>query len=375
MSSDVPVSPLLKTPLTDRHVALGAKMVPFAGYSMPIQYAGLTKEHQAVRTAAGLFDVCHMGEIRITGPQTVAFVQHLVTNDLDRITVGQAMYSCACRTGGGIVDDLIVYKHGENEVLIVCNASNRAKFAVHLEEQRTGFPDLEIVDESEQTALLALQGPAALGILGRAEPKLASLASTLRPFRFTKASLCQAEVTVARTGYTGEDGVEIFAPANAARAIWDALLEAGQDADLLPAGLGCRDTLRLEARLSLYGNELDEETNPLEAGLAWTVKLDKPDFLGKGALLLAKEKGLQKQLVGFEVLGRGSARSGYPLLDSAGAAVGVCTSGGPSPTLGKAIGLGYLPPSMTALGTSFQVDARGRPLPAVVVKTPFYRRA
>jgi aminomethyltransferase len=361
-----------QTPLTQRHIDLGAKMVPFAGYSMPIQYQGIVAEHKAVRTACGLFDVCHMGEIRIRGAGAAAFVNHLVTNDLDRIAVGQAMYTCACRESGGIVDDLIVYKHADDNILIVCNASNREKFWQHLQEQKTA--DVEITDESDDTGLIALQGPTALAALADAEASLSQLSAELRIFRFQDATIAGAPVTVARTGYTGEDGVEIFCKSADAPGVWDRLLEAGQAHGAAPAGLGCRDTLRLEARLSLYGNELDEETNPLEAGLAWTVKMEKSDFLGKKALESAKAAGLSKKIVGFEVTGRGSARAGYPLLDKDGKVVGKCTSGGPSPTLGRPIALGYLPPTMTEIGTEFLVDARGKKLPARVVKTPFYRR-
>lgn len=368
-------APQKKTPLTDRHLALGAKMVPFAGYSMPIQYQGLVSEHQAVRTAAGLFDVCHMGEIRIRGGQAAQFVDRLVTNDLSRVALGQAMYTCACRESGGIVDDLIIYKHADDDVLIVCNASNREKFWQHLSEQASSRSALSLTDESEDTGLIALQGPHALAVLALAGPDLDSVASQLRPFRFRQATLAGKSVTIARTGYTGEDGVEIFAQSDDALAVWDGLLEAGQGHGLVPAGLGCRDTLRLEARLSLYGNELTEETNPLEAGLGWTVKLDKPEFLGKAALVAARDRGLPRLLAGFEVTGRGSARAGYPLLTREGRAVGVCTSGGPSPTLGKAIGLGYLPPEMCEIGTEFLVDSRGKQLEARVVRTPFYRRS
>lgn len=365
----------LSTPLTDRHISLGAKMVPFAGYSMPIQYAGIVAEHKAVRSAAGLFDVCHMGEIRVRGAEASKFVNHLVTNDLSRIAVGQAMYTCACREGGGIVDDLIIYKHADDDILIVCNASNRAKFLQHLGERADGTPGIRYEDESDRTGLLALQGPHALDVLGSADAGLERIATDLRPFRFTEASLAGCRVTIARTGYTGEDGVELFCRNEDALTIFDRLLEAGKPHGLVPTGLGCRDTLRLEARLSLYGNELDEQTNPLEAGLGWTVKLDKGDFVGKAALLKAEDEGLKKRLVGFEVTARGSARSGYALLDSSGKHVGRCTSGGPSPTLGKPIGLGYLPPDMTEIGTEFLVDCRGKHLPAVVVKTPFYKRS
>lgn len=365
---------LKKTPLFHNHVELGAKMVPFTGYSMPIQYEGIVAEHKAVRTACGIFDVCHMGEIRVSGKGAHDFVNGLVTNALERIEVGKAMYTCACRASGGIVDDLIIYKHADDDILIVCNASNRDKFWAHLKEQSQGKSGFTLADESDETGLIALQGPNAFRVLSDADAALANLSAELGSFRFQKVTLVGAPVTIARTGYTGEDGVEIFCRAADASKIWSALLKAGQAHGILPAGLGARDTLRLEARLSLYGNELSEETNPLEAGLAWTVKFDGADFLGKDALLKVKSEGLKRCLVGFEVTGRGSARAGYSLLDPSGHAVGVCTSGGPAPTVGVPIGLGYLPLSMTSVGTEFLVDARGKHLSAKVVKTPFYRR-
>ncbi len=366
---------LLATPLQDRHVELGAKMVPFAGYTMPLQYSGLVAEHKAVRTAAGLFDVCHMGELRVTGARAVDYVNYLVTNDLSRVSVGQAMYSCACYENGTVVDDLIVYRIADDNLLIVCNASNRKKVVQHFEAFLPRFAGVKLNDESDDTALLALQGPKALELLGRLETSLEHIENHLRPFRFMSGQLVGRTVTIARTGYTGEDGVEIFCNNDDAGALWDLLLEGGRSEGLLPAGLGCRDTLRLEARLSLYGQELDEETTPLEAGLGWTVKLDKADFLGKAKLVEQDQGALSRRIIGFEMLGRGSARPGYLLVDPSGKVVGKCTSGGPSPTLGKAIGLGFLPLSMVEVGTEFFVDCRGKSIPARVTPTPFYRRS
>lgn len=365
---------LKETPLSERHRSLGAKMVPFAGYTMPIQYSGIVAEHEAVRKKAGIFDVCHMGEVRIIGSGAAHFVNSLVTNDLARIALGQAMYTCACKEDGGIIDDLIVYKHADDNILIVCNASNRQKFNEHLARLTADRSDLQVRDESDETALIALQGPAAFSVLSHTESRLEALSTKLRPFHFTVAEIAGRKATIARTGYTGEDGVEIFCASRDAGLIWDALLDSGKSAGLLPCGLGCRDTLRLEARLSLYGNELKESTHPLEAGLGWTVKLDKADFIGKGALIKAQQAGLVRQLVGFEVTARGSARPGYTLLTVDGKEVGECTSGGPSPTLKRPIGLGFLPPDMTEVGTEFLVEYRGKRLPARVVKTPFYRR-
>ena len=299
-----------------------------------------------------------------------SFVNSLITNDIARAHNGQATYTCCCNTKGTILDDLIVYRRAENDILVVCNASNRTKIAGHFAAAARGVCDFR--DISDETALLALQGPRAIGISARAGVTLEL--STLKSFRFAHGTVAGVACIVARTGYTGEDGVELFCAWNDAPALWDTLLEAGESDGIEAIGLGARDTLRLDARLSLYGNDIDETTNPLEAGLGWVVKLEKSDFVGKQALIAIKERGLSRSLVGFEMTGRGIARHGYPLLDSAGNECGICTSGGPSPTLGKSIGLGYLPISETAVGTPFLVDCRGKQIPAQVVKTPFYKR-
>jgi aminomethyltransferase len=363
--------PLCRTPLYDEHVKLGARLVPYAGWEMPVQYKGLTEEHRAVRMAAGLFDVSHMGELVLSGEHAMAVANHLVTNDLTKLADGQAMYTCACNAEGAILDDLIVYRVAATHWLIVCNASNRAKMAAHFEAAAQHHCEFE--DASDRMALLSLQGPSALGILARAGGDGPSLA-TLGSFHFRDAVVAGLKCTVARTGYTGEDGVELFCAPDDAATLFRALLALGKDDGLEPAGLGARDTLRLEARLSLYGNDIDETTNPLEAGLGWVVKLDKGDFIGRDALVRIKEAGVARKLVGFEMSGRGIARHGYPLLDRQGGKVGVCTSGSPGPTVGKNIGLGYLPIAMTSVGTELVVDCRGRSIEAVVVKTPFYKR-
>jgi aminomethyltransferase len=338
---------------------------------MPIQYQGIAAEHQAVRERVGLFDVSHMGELHVTGPSALASVDALITNDLSKAEDGQAVYTCCCNAGGTILDDLIVYRRSPTDVLVVCNASNRAKISAHFREALRG--KAEFKDESDDTSLIAVQGPKALELLQKAGASI-DLAS-LKSFRFAEASLLGKSVTLARTGYTGEDGAELFCKNADAAALFGGLLEAGKDLGAAPIGLGARDTLRLEARLSLYGNEIDETTNPIEAGLSWTVKLDKPGgFLGRDAIAAVKSAGPSRTVVGFEMVGRGIARHGYPLLSSDGKVVGICTSGGPSPTLGKSIGLGYLPIGMSAVGTSFLVDCRGKSIEAQVVKTPFYKR-
>ena len=363
------IAPLAKTPLHNAHLAAKARMVPFAGFEMPVQYKGLVEEHKMVRTSAGLFDVSHMGELFLDGPGTLDVVQQLITGDAAKLAEGQALYTCACNEKGTILDDLIVYRRGPDAFLIICNASNREKIATHVATLAKG--KASFADRSDELALIAFQGPKAVAIAASlGDANLAKLGS----FHFKETTLAGVTCTAARTGYTGEDGLEIVVANERAEKVWTALLDAGAKDGVAPAGLGARDTLRLEARLSLYGNDIDETTNPLEAGLGWIVKLDKPDFIGKAALLRIKEQGLPRKIVGFEVTGRGIARGGYALLDTAGNSVGTCTSGSPGPTVGKNIGLGYLPAKMTAVGTEFIVDCRGRQAAAIVVKTPFYKR-
>jgi aminomethyltransferase len=336
---------------------------------MPVQYAGIKKEHQAVRERAGLFDVSHMGEILVEGPNAVAAVDRLVSNDLSKLEVGRAIYTVCCNEDGFILDDLIVYRLEPEKVLVVCNASNREKivghFAAHL--------DLAVPwnDVSDQWALLAVQGPAARAIakdMGGAPDLL-----DLPPFHVTRATLAGVDLWAARTGYTGEDGFEIFCPADGAVAVWRALLEAGAPHGLEPAGLGARDTLRLEARLMLYGNDIDEGTHPFEAGLGWVVKLEAGDFIGRDALRRIKAEGFERKLVGFEMTERGIARHGYAILAN-GAPVGEVTSGSPGPTVGRNIGLGYVPKDLAKVGTALGIEIRGKVVGAVVVPTPFYKR-
>jgi aminomethyltransferase len=364
-------APLRRTSLYDCHVRAGGRIVPFAGWEMPVQYEGIVPEHRAVRTAAGLFDVSHMGELELRGEYAGQVVNYLITNDASKLADGQALYTCACNDAGVILDDLIVYRCAAERYLIVCNASNVGKMAAVFE--KAADHHCEFDNRSDRTALIALQGPKAFDILALAGSDAANLRA-LKSFHFRDAVVANVTCTVARTGYTGEDGVEIFCKWDDAPALWTQLTILGKPLGLAPIGLGARDTLRLEARLSLYGNDIDETTNPIEAGLGWVVKLDKGDFVGREALLAVKAKPLPRKLVGFEVTGRGIARHGYPLLDRDGKPVGVCTSGSPGPTLGKNIGLGYLPASMAEIGTVFAVDCRGKAIDAVVVKTPFYRR-
>jgi len=363
---------LRRTSLYDEHVALGGRIVPFAGWEMPVQYTGIVDEHVAVRTAAGMCDVSHMGELRLRGEYAAHVVDYLVTNDAKKLADGQAMYTCCCNEAGHILDDLIVYRRTQDDWLVVCNASNREKISAHF--AKACKDHCEFQDESEVTALVAFQGPRAFQVLGELGSEASHL-HTLKSFHFRDSVIGGVPCTAARTGYTGEDGVEIFCKWEDAPKLWRALLEAGKPAFVKPVGLGARDTLRLEARLSLYGNDIDETTNPIEAGLGWVVKVEKGDFVGRAALMEIKARPLPRRLVGFEVTGRGVARHGYPLRDVDGREVGLCTSGSPGPTVGKNVGLGYLPSAMAEVGTRFLVDCRGKNVEAVVAKTPFYKRA
>jgi aminomethyltransferase len=358
---------LLRTPLHHEHVALGAKMVPFAGFSMPVHYpAGITAEHHAVRRAAGLFDVSHMGEFVVTGPDAERFVQYVTTNDVSVLEVGQAQYSTLPDERGRLLDDLLVYRF-EDRWMLVVNGSNRARDLAWLRSRVEGF-DVVLDDRSDETALLALQGP-------RAQEILAPLASVdldgIRYYRFVEGSIDGIPATISRTGYTGEDGFELYVPAAGAAELWRRLLEAGRGAGLVPAGLGCRDSLRLEMGYALYGNDLDEDTSPLEAGLGWVVKLDAGDFVGRDALAREREGGVGRKLVGFRLRERGFPRHGYRVL-SGGEAVGTVTSGVLGPTVGAGIGMAYVPAALARVGTELEIEIRGSGVPAEVVRPPFH---
>ncbi len=359
---------LKRTPLHRLHAAAGARMVPFAGWDMPVQYAGIIQEHVAVRTRAGLFDVSHMGEIRVAGPGAIAFVQRLVTNDVSRLTGTQALYTPMCTPDGGVIDDLLVYRFSETDLMLVVNAANTAEDLAWIRDHAS--PDVRIIDRSDEIALLALQGPRAAGILQRLT---ATPVGDIRYYWFRPdVEVAGRTVIVSRTGYTGEDGFELYVPAEAAPHLWEALLEAGERDGLIPAGLGARDTLRLEAGLLLHGADMDKTTTPLEVGLGWTVKLDKETFVGADALRRQKAEGLSRRLVGFVLDGRSIARHGFPI--RCNGAAGRVTSGSFTPTVEKSIGLGLVPPACAAPGHPLSVEIRGRAVPGTVVKLPFYRR-
>jgi aminomethyltransferase len=364
--------PLRQTPLFAEHAARGARFVPYAGWRMPVQFRGVSEEHHAVRRRVGLFDVSHMGRLVFEGPHAAPVVDAAITNDFSRTPPGRALYTCCCNESGGILDDLIVYRLASERVLVVCNAANHQKIASHFAALAKGR--VEFDDQSERTSLIAVQGPRALELVTALGCDL-TLSADLPPFNVRDTSLMGLACTLARTGYTGEDGVEIVVASGDAPALWRALLERGQGLGVEPIGLAARDTLRLEARLALYGNDIDETTNPFEAGLGWTVKFAAADFIGKAALERLKAAPSSRRLVGFEMVGRGIARHGYPIHDADGKPIGVCTSGAPSPTLGKNIGLGYVPPGYAAIGSPLSIDCRGRAVVARVVETPFYRRS
>lgn len=370
---------LRRTPLNDSHRALGARLVEYAGWEMPVQYSGVTDEHRATRTAIGLFDVSHMGELHFQGPGAAACLNALVTNDLSKLAPGRALYTVACNAAGTILDDLIVYRVEPDEFLVVCNAANLDKMDAHFQAQTqatsTEPGSTSYSNRSDSTALLAVQGPRAAELMQRFD---AAALHALPRFGVIRSSVAGVDVLAARTGYTGEDGYELFCQAEYAAGLWQSLLEEGSKLGLKPVGLAARDTLRLEARLALYGNEIDETTTPLEAGLGWVVKFDKPSFLGREALLQQREQGLARKLVGFEMVGRGIARHGHPIASTAGGElknVGHVTSGAPGLSVGKNIGLGYVPVELSELGTRLDIVIRDKPLEARVCATPFYKRS
>jgi aminomethyltransferase len=358
---------LQRTPLYDCHLEAGAKMVDFAGWEMPVQYQGVIDEHRAVRTGAGLFDVSHMGEVRVKGAGAEAFLQRLTPNDVAKLVPGRAHYSGLLTEQGTYVDDILIYRLAADEFLVVVNASNAERDFQWIADRAKGDADVAVTNESDRYALLALQGPRALEILA---PLATPGIGEIKYYGFRQGEVAGVSALISRTGYTGEDGFELYLAPGDAPAVWRRLVASGA----VPAGLGARDTLRLEAAMALYGHEIDETTTPFEAGLAWVVKLDKGvDFEGHGALAAQKAQGVPRQLVGFEVEGRGIARQGHGVV-SGGAAVGRVTSGTWSPTFEKALGMAYVPPALAAPGTRLALDVRGKTLPAVVVELPFYRR-
>ncbi|MEC8192359.1 MAG: glycine cleavage system aminomethyltransferase GcvT [Myxococcota bacterium] len=359
---------LLRTPFFEHHKAAGGRLIDFGGWELPVQYSGIMAEHKQVRSSVGLFDVSHMGEVFLRGPGALAAIRHLVTNAID-VPNGHAQYTAMCHPNGGIVDDLIVYRLADDEILVCVNAANRAK---DFEWIRQNNPEgsVAVVNESDDWAQIAVQGRDAEAVLN----SISSVdLSAVPSFGVVRGSVAGLDGCIlARTGYTGEDGFEVFLPVDGAADVWPAVLHAGADFNIMPIGLGARDTLRLEAKLMLYGNDINDETTPLEAGLGWITKLDKADFIGKDALVRQKAEGLRRRLVCMVVEKR-IARPHCPIMVD-GEVVGEVTSGTKSPTLETNIALGYVPRRLARPGSRLQIDIRGRLAEAEVVKSPFYKR-
>lgn len=364
---------LKRTPLHDWHVARGAKMAPFAGFSMPIQYSGIRQEHEAVRTRAGLFDVSHMGNFFVRGPGAADYLQRLTTNDVARLAPGDVQYSALCRDDGGVIDDVIVYALKPGEYMVVVNAANIEKDWARFREKLGDNPgaDCTLENRSEAVSILSLQGPEAKSILRKLAP---DFDDALKGYQCVFLHVAGVRMLVGRTGYTGEDGFEFYPEAGEAASLWKSLMAAGEGHGLLPAGLAARDTLRLEAGYSLYGHELLESVNPLEAGLGWITVLDKGDFAGRDALLKVREAGPARKLTGLEMEERAIPREGCEVLHD-GRSVGVVTSGTLSPTLGKGIALALVEPASAARGTVLHVGIRGALKPARTVPRSFYKRS
>ncbi|HLN13020.1 MAG TPA: glycine cleavage system aminomethyltransferase GcvT [bacterium] len=349
---------LRRTPLYDRHAAAGARLVPFAGWEMPVQYAGIREEHVAVRGGAGVFDVSHMGQVETTGPEAVAFLQRMVSNDVRRIPEGGAQYSVMCKDDGGVIDDLFTYRLSENTFLTVTNASNHGKDLAWLQSHADSF-DVDVIDRAADFVMLAVQGPEARGLVagltdGRLPPRM----------HVCERTVAGAAILVCGTGYTGEDGVELLLRPDDATSVWDAITEAGAT----PAGLGARDTLRLEVCFHLYGNDLSEDRGPIEAGLGWCCK-EQTGFIGSEAVATARKDGTAEKLVPFAIEGQGIARQGNPVVGG-----GEVTSGTFSPCLERGIGIAYVSTARAAEGTQIEIDVRGRVRPAVIMRRPLYRK-
>jgi aminomethyltransferase len=370
MSSTTPAD-LKKTPLHAVHVASGARLVDFAGWEMPVEYSGISDEHMAVRTRAGLFDVSHMGEIEIAGGDALAFVQWLTTNDASRLAIGQAQYSALTTPAGTFVDDVLVYRLADDHYLLVVNASNVDKDWAWIKTQQAARGgDVATVNASARYALIAVQGPEAAGVL---QSLTAVDLSGIKYYWFATGEVAAVRVTISRTGYTGEDGFELFVPPRQAGDVWKALADAGRPVDIRPCGLGARDTLRLEACMRLCGADMDDTTTVLEAGLGWIVGWQKETFVGADRLREQRSGGLTRKLVAFEMRDRAIARHGHRVMSN-GTPCGVVTSGTQTPFLKKAIGLAMVPVELTAVGTALDIDIRGRSSAAVVVAEPFYKR-
>lgn len=359
---------LRKTALNGAHRAAGAKMVGFGGWDMPVEYTGIIQEHLAVRTACGLFDVSHMGEIEIRGGEALRLVQQATSNDASKLVVGQAQYSGLLTERGTFVDDVIVHKFSDTHYFLCVNAANREKDYEHIRGQNRF--NCEVIDSGDNYTQLALQGPKAQAIL---QPLTPVDLNTIKYYRFSFGQVMNVDCLIARTGYTGEDGFELYFNPEHSENMWNGLLEAGKAHGLVPAGLGARNTLRLEAGYALYGHEIDDTTTVWEAGLGWICKMDKGEFTGRAALAAQKERGLERKLAGFEMRGRGIARDGYPVFVNS-AEAGRVTSGSPAPFLQKNVGMAYVPVAAATPGTQIEIGVRAQRVPAEIVPLPFYKR-
>ena len=361
-----------RTPLIEHHRKLNAHLVDFAGWEMPLQYGGVIEEYRAVRTTVGLFDVSHMGRITVEGRDAVSFLQHVTTNNVVKLSAGAAQYSMVCNHEGGIKDDIFVYRLGDRRFLLCVNASNREKILSWL-FTKSPQGDIRLSDESQDLAQIALQGPRSQAVLRVVCP---DVADTLEPRHSAEAEVFKINCIVSRTGYTGEIGYELYVPSQSSGIVWAGLLEAGQGLGIKPCGLGARDLLRLDVGYLLYGNDIDEDTTPLEAGADWAVDLTKGEFIGRAPLLRQKEHGLSRTLIAFELTQKAVPRHGMKIVSEEKVVrdIGVVTSGNLSPQLQKGIGLGYVPPEFAALGTKVLIDIRGRGHEAIVVRPPFYKR-
>jgi len=358
-----------RTPFYEIHAGLGAKLVDFAGFEMPVQYSGIIDEHLAVRNNVGVFDVSHMGEFIVQGKDALAFLQKVTVNDVAKLTEGRVQYSAMCYENGGIVDDLLVYHRGDSYMLVV-NASNIGKDFTWLQSHLEG--EVKLIDRSDAFSLLAVQGPHSIATL----QKLTTVdLSAVEYYHFGKGTLAGVEMLLSRTGYTGEVGFELYFDSDPRTGlkVWEALFQAGKEFGIKPVGLGARDTLRLEMGFCLYGNDIDQTTHPLEAGLGWITKLNKGDFIGRSAMMKAKEEGLKRKLVGFMLSEKAVARHGYELV-AGGKGLGLVTSGTFSPSLERAIGMGYVPSDHASTGAEIGISIRGKSVPASVVKLPFYQK-
>lgn len=376
---------LKRTALFEVHKALGARIVEFGGWEMPVQYTGIADEHKAVRTAAGLFDISHMGEVTVTGPSAERFLNHVLTNDLAKLAPGQGHYTILCNEQGGVIDDLYAYRRGTEDFLLILNASRIEADLAWLKNrfEAAGLTDgTRMEDISNETAALALQGPSSAAVMAAVFPGQltnspgAAHVGDLKKNQLGAYGWGGTRIWIARTGYTGEDGFELVAPAGTIEALWQQLCKAGETHGLKPAGLGARDTLRTEMCYPLYGHELDEKTTPIEAGLGWVVGLHKPEFIGRSTLAAQKQEGVSKRCIAFRMTGKSAPpRPEYPICGPDGSVIGTVTSGTQSPSLGLGIGLGYVPPDFCKPGTSIQIEIRGRLFPAETTSKPLYKNA